>query len=70
MYMTHNCLNGCIKLFKRMTMHDKTFYRVVAMVEKFHDILEHIHSMECGHCWIQTPLFYVYLYGWDAMYCN
>ena len=38
-------------------MHDKTFYRVVAMVEKFHDILEHIHSLECGHCLIQPPCF-------------
>ena len=70
MYMTHNCLNGCIKLFNRMTMHDKTIYRAVAMVEKFYDIVEHIHSLECGHVGYKKPLFYVYLYGWDAMYCN
>ena len=44
--MTHNCLNGgCIELvilLNRMKMTIKTIfghYRVVAMVEKFYDIL-------------------------------
>ena len=41
---------------------DKTIYRVVAIVEKFYDILEHIHSesLECGHVGYKKTLFYVY----------
>ena len=49
--MTHNCLNGgcilLINLFNRMKMIGNS--RVVAMVEKFYDILERIHSLESGH---------------------
>ena len=47
-------------LLNRMTTHDKTIYRVLAMVEKFYYI--HVIGMVT-----KKP---VYLYGWDAMYCN
>ena len=66
---THNCLNGgCIQLIISFYLTDKTIfghYRVVAMVEKFYDILERIHSLESGHVgYKKNPgrsMFYVYL---------
>ena len=65
MYKTHNCLNRCIQLvllLNRMTMHDKTIYRV--WLKSSITSL----SLECGHVGYKkkTP---VYLYGWDANPC-
>ena len=70
-----NYLCNVFSFYLKQNDNDKTIfghYRVVAMVEKFYDILERIHSLESGHVGYKKlwQKYVLCVFVWGVMCCN